>query len=502
MNKHNEFPKISNIIDSRKEYDNMIIDNQNLKKRKFDDYSEDINVPIKKLKENMIINCHNYNTRSKTNPDKMIVNYYNNNRRGSNNNNRGRGRNNNRSGGRKRDDSSDSDTDSDYEDNNNNRRVPPKKPSTIVFMINPDAPPNRPVIPTPPPPPPVNPCPGRFCDHDDISLDMREIPDRLENASPDYKLNLQDLIELGLCYHCKCQTKFRTISLERLAKLATSLEKLDKTIGMHGIKENFIEQIIYFLLDLEPNPAELLHTILQGPPGVGKSYIIDILAEIYLNMGYLTKNVVKKVKLTDLKGKYVGHTPALTQQAINEAMGGILIIDEAYSLAGAEKADVFSSELIDTINRNMTENAGKFILVIAGYSDELDKRLFAHNPGLRSRFRFTFAINTYTASELMEIFNLKVAQDGWKYDESVNPEECLAFFTENYNTFKYFGRDMETLLFHSKVSHANRVFFKDTNVKGKLTMEDIKSGYKRFFQHNAIKFDSKQIPISLRHMYI
>lgn len=352
--------------------------------------------------------------------------------------------------------------------------------------------------------PPVSPyiCPGKFCDHDPESKNVPIIPLKLTNLSDKYKIILKDLIDLGASFHCKCQQYFNSISLERLAKMYDSLIKLDKMVGMKIIKESFAEQIVYFLLDIEPSPAEMLHTVLEGPPGVGKSYVIDILAEIYLKMGYLTKNIVKKVKINDLKGKYIGHTAPLTQKAIDEAMGGVLVIDEAYSLASSENLDSFSKELIDTLNRNLTENAGKFICIIAGYGDQIEQCLFAHNVGLKSRFRFRFVIDAYSPEELLEIFELKIKKDNWNLHENIQKNDLTKFFKEKYKTFKYFGRDMETLLFHTKVVHSNRVFFESAENKYKITLEDIKIGYQRFLLHSNIKKDTNKIPSIIEHMYL
>lgn len=353
----------------------------------------------------------------------------------------------------------------------------------------------------PPPDEPIEPvCPGKNCDHDPESKNIPKIPNGLINRSASYKITLGNLIDLGACYHCKCQTEFFNLSLKKLADLHDPLVKLQDLIGMKIIKENFVEQIVYFLLDLEPNPTEMLHTILVGPPGVGKSLIIDVIAEIYLKMGYLTKNIVKKVKINDLKGKYIGHTAPMTQKAIDEAMGGILVIDEAYSLGNAGKIESFSKEIIDTLNRNLTENAGKFICVIAGYEDQIDKCLFAHNIGLRSRFRFRFSIDTYDSDELLEIFCLKVVKDNWQIDENVRETDIRKFFKDKYESFKYFGRDMETLLFHTKMAHSNRILFESKQFTKKITMLDIKNGYNRFLLHNGIK-KAEPMSDSIRHLY-
>ena len=341
-------------------------------------------------------------------------------------------------------------------------------------------------------------CPGRYCDHNPESDEVPDIPTHLLCPSKGYVLTLTDLIELGLSYHCKRQTMFNHLSLERLARLVTPLEKLSKMIGMKSVKENIVEQICYFILDLEPNGTEMLHTVLEGPPGVGKSHFIDILAEIYLELGYLKKKVIKKVKKSDLIAKYLGQTAHLTQKAIDSAMGGILVIDEAYSLGGGYKNDSYGKECIDTLNRNLTENAGKFVCIIAGYKDELDRCFFKYNPGLRSRFRFRYELLEYTSGELKEIFNSKVSNDKW--ETYVEESEVSTFFKETYKSYKYFGRDMETLLFHTKVAHSQRMVFDRNSRKKVLIIDDLKQGHKRFLTHGGTQ--EGFLPESIKYMYM
>ena len=343
-------------------------------------------------------------------------------------------------------------------------------------------------------------CDGPNCDHKKNSTSVPEIPQRLIDIEDNYKITLKDLIDLGASYHCKKQTTFRRIDLSQLVKLYKPLLKLYEMIGMNEIKENYAEQIVYFLLDLEPNPAELLHTILTGPPGVGKSHIIDILAEIYLNMGYLTKNIIHKVKISDLKGKYIGHTAPLTQKAINTAMGGVLVIDEVYSLGSEERLDSFSKEIIDTLNQNLTEKAGKFVCIIAGYEKQIETCLLAHNPGLKSRFRFRFNIEKYEYTDLLKIFMLKLRQSGWDISDEKDNEDIEKLFEKHYPIFKHYGRDMETLVFHSKISHSNRVFFSDNATINTITIDDIKAGIARFKVHNSIKDVKTDISTSMMYL--
>ena len=343
-------------------------------------------------------------------------------------------------------------------------------------------------------------CTGPFCDHDPESANVRSIPDKLLSNKNKYTVTLDDLIELGTCYHCKLQRTFKTISLEKLSKLVIPLKKLNSMIGMGSIKKDFVEQIVCTIQGFEKNSNDFLHTILEGPPGVGKTHVVDILAEIYIAMGYMSKKIIKKVRRSDLIGKYLGHTADKTQKAIDAAAGGILLIDEAYSLGNDEKKDSFSKECIDTINQNLTEQADKFICIIVGYERELNKCFFSYNPGLRGRFKHTYTIKGYNPSELEEIFDLKVKTDEWKIDPTINKKAKENFFTKNMESFEYFGRSMESLFFHTKIAHSNRVFWDQTTDGRKiLTMSDIEKGFERFVAHS--KNSVEDIPHSVKHIY-
>ena len=102
------------------------------------------------------------------------------------------------------------------------------------------------------------------------------------------------MIELGKCYHCRIQKTLGSVNLETLAKLVQPLEKFNAIIGMTELKDGIVEQIIYSLSC--GDTGELNHTEIYGDPGVGKSMVLELVAEIYVKMGVLTKNVIKKVK--------------------------------------------------------------------------------------------------------------------------------------------------------------------------------------------------------------
>ena len=186
-------------------------------------------------------------------------------------------------------------------------------------------------------------CPNPLCDCKDIE----------ENEDlTKYKINItkinnkNDLKKLGKSYHCKKNLKFKNLDLKILCKLVKPLTDLNNMVGMEKVKKDMVNQIVFFLQGFNNN--DMLHTIITGPPGVGKTELGTILGSIYKGMGVLKNGTLKIVKRSDLIGKYLGHTAAKTQDVIDECSGGVMFIDEAYSLEIKS-----SKECIDTLNQNL-----------------------------------------------------------------------------------------------------------------------------------------------------
>jgi hypothetical protein len=300
----------------------------------------------------------------------------------------------------------------------------------------------------------------------------------------DIKLDtLDSLIELGRMYDIKTKNNY-TIDLKKINNLIPTLEKFKNIIGMENVKKTIVNQIIYFLSGLE-TCNEMMHTVIMGPPGVGKTMLGETIGEIYHKLGIIEGNNeleynFKIVKRADLIGQYLGHTAIKTQKAIDECKNGILFIDEAYSLGSEEKTDIYAKECIDTLNQNLTENKNKFICIIAGYPEQLEKTFFSMNPGLKRRFPFKYTIAKYNAIELGEIFYKMMKKNEWSFIENFNIDEFKNFLELNYKEFSNFGGDMETLFFNIKIAHAKRVACKHLHIRKKINLQDILQGFEMF----------------------
>ncbi|MFC5700020.1 AAA family ATPase [Cohnella faecalis] len=184
-------------------------------------------------------------------------------------------------------------------------------------------------------------------------------------------------------------------------------KELDKMVGLENVKDLVYE--IYALLQISQFRSEaglhahahVYHMIFKGNPGTGKTTVARLLAKLFQNMGLLTKGHLVEVERADLVGEYIGHTAQKTRELVKKALGGVLFVDEAYSLARGGEKD-FGKEAIDTLVKAMEDYKNQFVLILAGYTMEIDAFLLT-NPGLPSRFPIAMEFPDYTADQLIQI---------------------------------------------------------------------------------------------------
>jgi len=315
---------------------------------------------------------------------------------------------------------------------------------------------------------------------------------------------IADLLALNAFYMGGTVNKRKgaSIPFSTIHRIVEPLQKLDAMIGLGDAKRQVLSIIVYFLQNFEKGQGDMLHTVVYGGPGVGKTKLIGILAEVYAGIGVLPTAKVTLAKRADLIAGYLGQTAVKTRKVIESAKGGVLLLDEAYALGDKEQRDSYSRECIDTLNQALSEEKSELICIIAGYKEDLEERFFKSNMGLERRFPFRITIEDYSAAHLRDIFLQIVRENGWDIvDDTAAP---VSIFQENRKHFRFNGGDMETFFTKTKFLHSLRVFGTSTpDAKMHFTRVDIDAGLAAFLEscQDAMKA-AKDFKELISHIYM
>ena len=394
----------------------------------------------------------------------------------------------------------------------------------------------------------------RACYDVNCSKCGHRIPFKINKIDIDVEItNIGDLIKLCNDYKLAENIEYN-INMKALHKIKPDLIELNNMIGMKHLKENIVDQLIYYLQNLHlpifangksVNSGDFLHTVIYGSPGTGKTEVAKIIGRIYSNLGVIksrhlsgsssssssaaalsprtlssivsekkkasssssspssssssSRPKFKKVTRADLIAGYLGQTALKTKDVIKDSLGGVLFIDEAYALGNTEKRDSFAKECIDTLCEALSDNKDNLMVIIAGYEKDLKECFFSYNDGLDSRFTWRFKIDDYTSGDLRDIFIKKVSDFGWSVSEEIKAE----WFEKNMKYFKFYGRDMETLFSKTKIAHSRRVFCKPETAKTKITMKDLENGFELFIRNDEVKQRANEDGIKvIQNMYL
>ena len=254
------------------------------------------------------------------------------------------------------------------------------------------------------------------------------------------------------------------------------LAELDELVGMEQIKKDvrsLINLIKVRKLRQENGlavPDLSLHMVFTGNPGTGKTTVARLLSRLYKAIGVLKKGTLVEVDRSALVAGYVGQTALKTKEALDKALGGILFIDEAYSLAPeGGSANDFGHEAIETILKVMEDERDELVVIAAGYPEPMD-RFISANPGLESRFGKYFHFEDYNGGQLFEIFKSQCKKNQYEPDEAA-AAYAQKLFAELYeNRDENFGnaRDVRNIFEKAVARHSDRVAAMDAPTREDL----------------------------------
>ena len=303
----------------------------------------------------------------------------------------------------------------------------------------------------------------------DSYCDMKNIPNKFEEidvysfVTKNPFVNVEKKVDKIVDYHS--DNKKLTVKEKNTKPVVNKyLKELNSLIGLNDVK-NEVNAIVNYVKIQKmrkekglPSTPVSYHLVFTGNPGTGKTTVARIIAGLYKDLGVISKGQLVEVERGDLVAGYVGQTAIKTQEVIQKALGGVLFIDEAYSLAGSEND--FGQEAIDTLLKAMEDNRNDLVVIVAGYDDLMEKFINS-NPGLKSRFSRYIHFPNYSGTELFDIFKLQLSTNKYVIEDDVI-EPLKKHFDKMANTSSAnFGnaRDVRNYFESVLANQANRLSY-------------------------------------------
>ena len=293
----------------------------------------------------------------------------------------------------------------------------------------------------------------------DINVSLLDYITKTYKEIDNYPLYRDNLVNY-LAFHKSVPKIRETKSLDEV------FMELDNLVGLKDIKK-ILRDLVNLINLRDKSDLKIasvnLHMLFLGNPGTGKTTVARLLADILYNLGYIKENKLLEVSSKDLVAEYVGQTAIKTHSVVDRAKGGILFIDEAYSLSS--KNNTYNDDAIATLIKDMEDNRDNLVVIFAGYTKEMNDFINS-NSGIASRIGYTLEFKDYTVSELIEIFKLMVSKAGFKItDEALAKAEEIITREKDVKNFGN-ARFVRNMYEKTVIEHATNT--KDNSRRDKL----------------------------------
>lgn len=273
---------------------------------------------------------------------------------------------------------------------------------------------------------------------------------------------LSDTLACYLGYSYISEIFEKEADKKKNSSLDELMNELNQLVGLSKVKEEVRRLVIYQKIQAKRKesglkvPKRTLHMAFMGNPGTGKTTVARIVGRMYYQLGLLSKGHFTEVSRTDLIAGYQGQTALKVKSVIEKAKGGVLFIDEAYSITENDNTDSYGRECLTELTKALEDSRDDLIVIVAGYTEPMN-HFFQSNPGLKSRFNYFINFENYSSTELIDILETLARKDDYQLSD-VLKERLSSYFTdeleakvENFSNGRFVRNLYEDLIMNQAV---------------------------------------------------